>query len=366
MAKRKQNRHSGITKDKNGQYRYTYRDEYGKVRTKYFSGTPAGFKEALKFKSEIQYNKEHGISVTPEFLNPDDYDAKVTVSDIMQDWVDHKKLMGNKLRWVEEWISVYNERVAPIIGHIDPNNLTYKKLTRMAAELWSKNSGATRNRYMGYLKSAFNLAITNNHLDENPLKEWKKVKEKKRRPGLKLEDLKKLKIYAKPHVAWAIEVMWNVPVRPGVDLFGLTFKENVDYDRQGIHAYHNKVDQSVFIQCSQDFLTEVYQYQLVNKTGYLIEYRGKPVKRISKSLKYAADKNGININCMYDIRHLWITTMLDLHVDLGTIAYMAGTSPEMIHRNYYEHLNTQATAVNSLPSLSDKKKTRVINLHKPK
>jgi integrase len=39
---------------------------------------------------------------------------------------------------------------------------------------------------------------------------------------------------------------------------------------------------------------------------------------------------------MYDIRHLWITTMLDKGIEPSVIASLAGTSVEMILDNYYE------------------------------
>lgn len=56
---------------------------------------------------------------------------------------------------------------------------------------------------------------------------------------------------------------------------------------------------------------------------------------------------------MYDVRHLWITTMLDAGIEPSAIAYMAGTSVEMIHANYYEpHAAERGRAVTLLPKLA--------------
>jgi hypothetical protein len=55
---------------------------------------------------------------------------------------------------------------------------------------------------------------------------------------------------------------------------------------------------------------------------------------------------------MYDVRHLWITTALDKGIEPSAIAYMAGTSVEMIHKNYYEpHAAEKARAVEIMPKL---------------
>lgn len=57
---------------------------------------------------------------------------------------------------------------------------------------------------------------------------------------------------------------------------------------------------------------------------------------------------------MYDVRHLWITTALYKGLEPSVIAYMAGTSVEMIHRNYYEpHGVERARAAVIMPRLRE-------------
>lgn len=46
---------------------------------------------------------------------------------------------------------------------------------------------------------------------------------------------------------------------------------------------------------------------------------------------FAAERAGLEYAvCPYDIRHLWITTMLDKQVEISAIAHLAGTSVRMI------------------------------------
>jgi hypothetical protein len=90
-----------------------------------------------------------------------------------------------------------------------------------------------------------------------------------------------------------------------------------------------------------------------HKSGHLIEFKGKPVLRLDTSLVTAAKRAGLSFQpCLYDVRHLWITTALDKGLEPSVIAYMAGTSVEMIHSNYYEpHAVERARAASIMPKL---------------
>jgi len=74
-----------------------------------------------------------------------------------------------------------------------------------------------------------------------------------------------------------------------------------------------------------------------------------------RALARAAGEYGADLPysvCLYDIRHLWITTMLNQGIEMSTIAYLAGTSVRMIMKNYYEpHSADRAKASEVLPQL---------------
>lgn len=338
----------GINLNKSKSLQVNYRDEFGKSRSNYFPNNPEGLAEAIKFRSEIDYKKKHGISVAPENT---DFGDSCTVQELMQMWLDYNKLKGNKLDWMREWARVFERCVTPIIGHLDVREVTRVHLTKIMADNWGNNKTATRNRYARYISGMFNIGIKHGFLEKNPMDWWVYGKESPRNTKITLNDLKLLLKESSPHFAWAVKVAWNIPVRPGEDLFGLTYAENVDFDKQGVHVYHNKVDRRGFIKCSEEFMQELAEAMLTSKSGYLIEYRGKRVKSVEMAARLTAKRAGIPMTCMYDIRHLWITTMLDNGVDMATIAYMAGTSVKQIIKTYYEHLNTQNYAVQVLPKL---------------
>ncbi len=82
---------------------------------------------------------------------------------------------------------------------------------------------------------------------------------------------------------------------------------------------------------------------------------GRPVKRLDTALETTARAARLLYNvCMHDVRHLWITTALDQGLEPSAIAYMAGTSVEMIHSNYYEpRAAARARAVEVIPTLAE-------------
>lgn len=91
----------------------------------------------------------------------------------------------------------------------------------------------------------------------------------------------------------------------------------------------------------------------MHKSGHLIEYQGNPVADIGTAFSNAARRAGLEYDvCLYDIRHLWITTMLDKKVGISAIAHLAGASVRMIIKNYNEphSLETEKAAA-LLPKL---------------
>jgi len=166
---------------------------------------------------------------------------------------------------------------------------------------------------------------------ENPLSKFEMGKEERHKSPLTLEGLDLIIANAPEHLAWAIRVAWNLPCRPGLDLFSLTFSENVKWQRGGLRVFHRKVQKRVFVRCSGEFMQAQMERRRQHKSDYLIEYKGRSVADIGTAFSNAARRAGLEYAvCPYDIRHLWITTMLDKQVEISAIAHLAGTSVRMI------------------------------------
>lgn len=350
MARKKQTKlPKGITQLKSN-YRVTYRDETSKVCTKYFPCTDHGLEEAKKFKKEVDYKKAHNIALPRQ--TEEERPQTITVNQVAQDWVNLRKLEGKDKEWLRHWASTYNQAVLPFIGQKDIRVVRQQHITEIVSKNWSDKSVATKNRYVAYIKSIFALAIENEYLERNPLRKWKPLKEQRRVSTLQVKDFRKLQKHAPQHLAWALEVNFNIPVRPGNDLFSLKF-DDVDFNRKKIKVYHSKVRRETWISLTDTFIAILKEKQNLHKSGYIIEYKGRPVKKINKSLTNTAKLAGVNVSCLYDLRHLFITYMLNKGVSLATIADVTGTSAEMIWANYYEHIKSQREFVNAVNDFDD-------------
>jgi integrase len=90
------------------------------------------------------------------------------------------------------------------------------------------------------------------------------------------------------------------------------------------------------------------------KSGFIVEYAGKPLKTIRHSFNKACTKAGITVDVrMYDLRHLFATTMLANGADLAAVSKLMGhATVKMTADVYYHYLEGEKEkAVNKLPTL---------------
>lgn len=337
-----------IRRRKDGYWIVDFRDEKGRKRSRSCGKGKAGKTKAQLLDTEIAYKLAH-----QEPLPMSRADG-IFLDELSQLWVDHKKAQGRKTRWLSEWAHVLNTKFLPTLATRPAHQLTEADVLAVIAAHFSNHAQATRNRYLGYLKSTFQFGVERGHLRDNPLRTWKAGKEQRRRSMLTLDDLRAIQAAAPDHLAWALTVAWNIPARPGAaDLYALRFDQHVDYGRGGVNVLHSKVGRRAFVLCDPGFMRELHAREQAHASGHLIEFRGQRVLRLDTALATAAKRAGLPYQpCMYDVRHLWITTMLDQGLEPSAIAYLAGTSVEMIHANYYEpHQAERGRAVELLPRL---------------
>lgn len=348
----------GVSKRKDGHWRVSFRDDQGRSCSKIFPKGRAGKADAEAFDLEVKLAKARQQDL-PSFARTSD----AYIGQIAQDWFDEKKVQGRKIGWLRDWAHIFNTRFVPVLGRKPAGHITQADIMTVIGTHWADASQATRNRYIGYIKSILEYGVEQGHIEKNPLARWKKGKEARHESPLTLADLKAIQKNAPPHTAWALDVAWHVPCRPGNDLFGLKFSQ-VDHDRGGINVFHTKVSKWAWVRLPDDFLREVFARKLQHASGHLIEYQGSPIKDLGTSLSKAAQKAGLPYPVrMYDIRHLWITTALDASTEPSVVAKMAGTSVKMIVQNYYENHAAQDRCVENMPRLREQeRKGKVVKI----
>lgn len=337
-----------IRKRKDGYWIVDFRDEQGRNRSRSCGKGREGKKKAQKLDTEIAYKLAH------EEPLPASRAEGIYLDDLSQLWVDAKKAQGRKTRWLAEWAHVFNKYFSSTLATKPAHMVTEADVLSVVSAHFASRSQATRNRYIGYLKSTFQFGVDRGYISKNPLHAWKSGKETSRMSKLTFKDFQTILAVAPEHLAWALEVAWNIPVRPGAsDLYALRFDTNVDYNRGGVNVVHSKVGRMAFVQCNTSFMRKLHTRESLHQSGYLVEYKGRQVKRLDTALQTAAKKAKLSYTpCMYDVRHLWITTMLDAGLEPSAIAYLAGTSVEMVHKNYYEpHQAERGRAAELLPQV---------------
>lgn len=343
-----------------GYWSVSYRDERGKSRTRTFGKGREGKKKAEAFGLEVQYKKARGEPL------PMSRAEGMYLDELCQLWIDEKKAQGRVVEWLKTWVDIFNKTFMPPLTSGPAHTITQAQVMTVVSANYANASQATRNRYIGYIKSILEYGVVHGHLQKNPLAAWKKGKERRRESLLTLDDLKKLQSMSPPHLSWTIECAWNIPCRPGPsDLFALRFGKHVDYGKGGVNVYHTKVGRWAWIPCTQAFMRKLWEHEQVHASGYVVEYRERKVGDVGKALSAAAERAKLPYAlCMYDIRHLWITTMLDQGVEPSTIADMAGTSVKMIVQNYYEPRGAKDRAAALLPPLGQEsaEEKKVVNI----
>ena len=191
-------------------------------------------------------------------------------------------------------------------------------------------------------------------ISKNPMKGRKKARERPRDVQIGVDDLKHIMAYAEPHVRWAMEVCFNLGTRPGPsELFALRW-EHVDFEAGSVRIYATKTKTFRTVPVTPAFLERLREVRQKSESGYLVEYKGKPVKTIRKGFKVACQQAGITVDVrMYDLRHLFATTMLANGADLAAVSKLMGHSTvKMTADVYYHYLEGEKEkAVGKLPSL---------------
>lgn len=239
----------------------------------------------------------------------------------------------------------YIDHILPFIKHFQAESPQTGKI----------RSKVTVNRYCDYLDAIFNFGCQNGLMNSNPMKMRKRIRERPREVQLTVDDMKRIMACAEPHVRWAMEVCFNLGTRPGTsELLSLKWHQ-VDFERSTVKIYASKTNTYRIVPVKPIFLERLKMMKTHAVSEYIIEFRGKPVTTIRKSFKTACDLAGIDYPIrMYDLRHLFATTMLTNNADLAAVSKLMGHSTvKMTADTYYHYMEGEKErAINLLPEIA--------------
>jgi len=315
----------------------------------YFGAGAAGKKQAVLRDLEIKTLKQKG----EEIRTGDMY-----LDELAQLYLNHEKRKGRNKTYLTQIRDKLNKEWLPLLSDVPVGKLTFRHFEKVHM-LYDAKAVGTQNRYMDYLNIIFNFGVRFEYIDKNPMaKWWREVKkpEKPRDLTIDLEDFKRLYSHAAPHLQWALEVMWELGVRPGrTELFGLMWKD-VNWANDAIRVRGTKTRLSDrVIPISTQFKQRLEEKHKQARTKYLIEYRGRHLLSVRRSFQTAKEAAKIEGKlCMYSIRHLYTSVLLANGADAKAVAGILGhTSLRMIMHTYYHELNGERRkAIESKPTLA--------------
>ena len=216
-------------------------------------------------------------------LKPVKEEGPAYLDTIGQAWVDHLEANGRDGPWLKDLIVTMNKYWWPRLTHKPVNNLTYQDMLNFIS-VYKDRSQSTRNRYFCYLKAMLRFGIKHKMTTNNPLEGWSKSKEPYRELRLTVEDLGKILVHAKPHLKWALLLVFYTGIRPGPkELFSLTW-DDVDFEKGVINVFRGKGNKARAVTICDALRPLLLGKKAQAQPNYLIEYQGERIRKIRRSL----------------------------------------------------------------------------------
>lgn len=372
----------------NGSFEVKYRDEFGCQKSENFGKGLEAESKAHAYDIHIKEMKKKGT-----VPNTSESDGQVRFDDIFKRYLEKKAddyINSNKYdeladdddlvvdvraesnglvqqngdaqntcypEWLQSLVHIYEKYLKKPLNAKPAAALDRTYLVNLIAREYrakKKLSVSSKKRYLSYLKIVFNHGVKVGLIDRNPLANWSKGKEAVRQATLTVEELRRIQDHAAPHISWAIDVAYNLGVRTGKsELLALKW-EHVLWDDLEVRVYAPKTDSYRLVPVEPDFLQKLKEKYLEEPSEYIVEYRNKPMKRITKGFRNACIRAGITRNVVpYEIRHLSATRMLNEGADLACVSAVLGHATKAQTLNSYYHANKEGMrrAVSLLPSL---------------
>ncbi|MEL7639692.1 MAG: site-specific integrase [Solidesulfovibrio sp.] len=232
--------------------------------------------------------------------------SKLTFGELSKMYLDHLRVSGRTQNHIKNLDNLLKHMFFDILGkNTLVKNMTYLKdivpfiklMQGVSPQTKKPRSQACVNRYCDYVDAIFNFGIEMELISKNPMKGRKKAKERPRDVQVGVDDLKRIMDHAEAHIRWAMEVCFNLGTRPGPsELFALRW-EHVDFDAGTVRIYATKTKTYRTVPVTAAFLERLKGMREKSKSGYIVEYAGKPLTTIRKSFNNAWRKPGSGWMC---------------------------------------------------------------------
>jgi len=181
----------------------------------------------------------------------------------------------------------------------------------------------TVNKDIKKVKAFFNWCVRNGLLERSPLGDVSRYKEEERDHRVLSSSEEELLLKsASPRIRLFIVIALNTGMRKG-EILGLKWKD-VDFDRGIIRVYGAKTNKFRDIYMNGWLIDELRVVRAETDSEWVISFRGEKIEYTRNGLIGAVKRAGIPHLRAHDLRHTFITRMIEAGVDHRTIMEFTG------------------------------------------
>ncbi|MCZ6652970.1 MAG: tyrosine-type recombinase/integrase [Planctomycetota bacterium] len=322
----------------------TYRRKDGKVS--YYLRWPDSETGKLRSKSvgtDKKLAREERTRLQDKLREGSFFEAKrICWADFAADHVDAMKPGVNRDE-AERTLRHFSETCKPA----GPHHVTYQMIERYVSSLRSKNSPATINKRLRYLRMAFNKAVKRKHIAVSPVEGDLFEEEPKRVPRALDKTEKAILLDACPTFQWRVFVALTTGCRrnelltakwSGVDFEGETIRVIGKRDRERIQPLHSKAV-PMLRELQESTLRDGGPFAGLGRPGWVSEQFRKIVKAA-----------GIARCTIHDLRRTFCTDLARMGVNQLVVQRLAAHECGRTTAVYYQHIDdgTKRDAVQKL------------------
>ena len=249
----------------------------------------------------------------------------------------------------------------PALGSLGAGQVTEARIQAYIQQRLERVKKTTIHRELSDIRAILNWAVRKRIIMSNPMlgATWPKRDDERIRPPSS-DEVRALLSHSQPHLFRALVIAWYCGLRVGEELFSRKWHD-VDWDSQTLYivsAQKGGLD-TRRVPIASEVLPRLLQWYIEdgeNGDRYILRWHDKRVRTLKTAWKRAKQRAGITRRLRpYDIRHAFVTDLLDAGADPHTVGDMAGHKDKATTLYVYHHLSGERSrqAVEKRKSILD-------------
>lgn len=326
-----------VTQRKDGRWACYYRipapDGKSRLKWEYFGHGAEGEQQARKRNDELNLRKRR-----PPLSRQD-----TTFFELARSYAGSRSFSENSKAIFQARMGA---NILPFFGNRQAMKITPQVVATYVEKRRKAVTDSTIAREITDVKAILNFAVRHKppFIPYNPLQGYQGPKEHNVAvlPPTADETVRILK-HASPHLIRAIVLAYYLGLRPGAtELLSLTWSR---FDPDGkilVSSAHKGGPEKRLVPVHENLLPLLIQWKESDGgEGPIIHYNGRPIRSMKTTWRKTLQRAGITRKLRpYDLRHHFITRVLEAGGDLKAVSEIVGSRPETIMR-HYQHVTSE-------------------------